>query len=231
MTTEQVEEAALVAGTKTYDGPLKVLFSGRLVPDKQVAHLLRGVGLALERGIDLALTVVGDGPQRRELQSLVHELQLGNRVQFTGAVDFDENLKWYRWADCLVLPSQSEGWPKVIAEAMCHGVICIATDSGNVVRMLEGRGIVLRDGGEDDIARAIQEIAADPGRYRPMTERAVKWASQYSMDDLRMAIADLLEKEWRGARVVPGLRETSLVSTNGDVVSTSQAVARWRANR
>jgi hypothetical protein len=197
MEAAQVERAAGVAAGKRIGTPLRVLFSGRLVAAKRVAALLEGLGLALKHGVPFEAVIVGDGPDRETLERQAQTLGIGGQTKFTGALPFDEAIKWYEWAHCLVLPSQhSEGWPKVVAEAMCYGLICVAVEHGQVPAMLAGRGILLKQGTGEEIAAALAGVAARPAEYEAMMRDAAAWARQFSLEGLRDAIAALLARHW-----------------------------------
>lgn len=197
MTAEQVKCAVEIARDKKITAPLRVLFSGRLAPEKRVDALLHAVKLASERNLDLELAVVGDGTEGETLRSLVTKLGIESKVKFIGALPFDESLKWYEWAHCLVLPSiNSEGFPKVVAEAMCHGLICIAVNHGQVPTMLTGRGVLLEKGTPEEIAAAWQRIAAAPDEFQSLMHAASEWSRQYSLEGLRSALGKLLSEQW-----------------------------------
>jgi glycosyltransferase involved in cell wall biosynthesis len=208
MSAEQVEQAVEVASRKQFRPPLRVLFSGRLAPSKRVAALLDAVKIVTDAGIQLDVVIVGDGSEQETLRSMAARLGIQESVKFIGALPFESALEWYEWAHCLVLPSaHSEGWPKVIAEGMCHGVLCIAVDHGQVSAMLEGRGIVLKSGTPQEIADALTRAALRPEECSPLTRRASLWARQFSLEGLREALAELLTRQWnvdlRSLRATP----------------------------
>jgi glycosyltransferase involved in cell wall biosynthesis len=197
MTDEMVKRAATVAESKKLTRPLRVLFSGRLAREKRVDALLDAAKILVVRGISLEVILVGGGVEERALRKQVESLRLQSVVKFVGSVPFESSLKWYEWAHCLVLPSaNSEGWPKVIAEGMCYGLVCVGVRHGQVPRMLEGRGIVLESGTPREIADALQHVAERPGDFEGMRQGASLWARQYSLDGLREALRDLLNQHW-----------------------------------
>src|SRR5690606_36895281 len=104
---------------------------------KGVDILLRAAGFLVKQNVSFKLSIVGDGYDRARLSRMVEQLGLGEHVQFIGAVPYDEVMDWYDRAHVLVLPSKSEGLPKVLLEAMSHGVICVATDTGAIPWMLK----------------------------------------------------------------------------------------------
>lgn len=197
MEATQVERATRVAANKTLATPLRVLFSGRLVSAKRVPAFLEGISIAVRQGVALEAVIVGDGPDREALEEQARKLGVDEQVKFTGALPFEEAIQWYEWAHCLVLPSKhSEGWPKVVAEAMCYGVICIAVNHGQVPAMVKGRGILLSQGSGQEIGEALINIAAEPAKYTTMMREAAQWAKQFSLEGLRKALSALLTQQW-----------------------------------
>lgn len=109
-------------------GEIEVVFAGRLDPQKNPALLLEAIALAgKEQGArPLRVRLLGDGPQRPELEQRVLALGLDDGVRFHGRVnDVPRHLAE---ADVFVLPSRSEGISNALLEAMAHGVPSIATD-------------------------------------------------------------------------------------------------------
>ena len=197
MTQEQINRASATQA-KSIGSPLRVLYSGVLTSRKRVSTLIDAVKTAADRGIRLELTIVGDGIDRRTLESQVVKLGLSETVRFIGALPFEEVQEWYAWAHCLVLPSKhSEGWPKAVAEAMSHGLVCIAVNHGQMREMLDGRGVLLVQGTEEEIAAALESVARSPERFDHMRQEAVRWASHYSLEGLRAALDRLLVESWR----------------------------------
>lgn len=196
MSKEQIDEAVKVGKTKIHT-PLRVLFSGRLAPEKRIYALLEAAKIVLDKGIDLELTIVGNGGERENLQKLTDKLNIQDKVKFVGDLPYEKSLKWYEWADCLVLPSKrSEGWAKVLAEAMCYGITCIAVSHGQLPFMLENKGILLENGSIEEIANALTDISGNPNKYLEMGRRASEWSRKYSIEGLRDELTDLLSRHW-----------------------------------
>jgi glycosyltransferase involved in cell wall biosynthesis len=204
MTDKMVKRAVAVAESKKIAKPLHILFSGRLAKEKRVDALLEAIGILVDRGIDVEVVVVGGGAEEASLRQQTKDLGLQKLVTFVGSLSFETSLKWYEWADCLVLPStNSEGWPKVIAEGMCYGLVCIGVEHGQVRRMLAGRGIALKSGTPQEIADALQHVVERPGDFEEMRRKASAWARQYSLDGLREALRDLLTRHWNISLQLP----------------------------
>jgi glycosyltransferase involved in cell wall biosynthesis len=133
-----------------------------------------------DRGTDVRCEIVGDGPQRDELQALVDRLDLADRVVLTGPLPFPEVVERYRRASVFCLPcivtdeGDRDGIPNVILEAMASGLPVVSTPvSGipEVIRDLEtGLSVPQRDPAA--IADAIERLRADPELASQLAERA-----------------------------------------------------------
>ena len=196
MTRQQVADAIAGSKEKKTESPIRIVFSGRLSKEKGVHHLVEAVGILKERGLAVELAIVGNGAEFGRLQKQIAALGIADQVKMVGDVPYEAGLEYFKWGHVLVLPSQSEGFPKVLAEAMCHGMVCIGTNSGLVPKMLEGCGIVVDSVGAVAIADAIEEISSDADRFQKMSKAGVEWASQYSIEGLRDALQGLMEKSW-----------------------------------
>lgn len=197
MTDRQVKMARAVAATKQMSSPLRVVYAGRLDPAKRIDALLEATAMLVKRQVDLELVIVGDGPDRENLEATVQRLSLGRLVRFLGALPFDATLEWYSWAHCVVLPSRhSEGWPKMIAEGMAFGLIAIAVDHGQLASMLDGRGILVREGTAAEIADALQQVVNEPGKSLHLAQRGSEWAARHSLDRFGVALREVLLARW-----------------------------------
>ena len=104
-----------------------------------VGHLveLKGHHIAIEALAQLLvnhpaakLVLIGEGPERQNLQSLATRLGIAASVIFAGAIPNKQLSQWYSAADCLVLASSREGWPNVLLESMACGTPVVATRIG-----------------------------------------------------------------------------------------------------
>lgn len=149
-------------------GVCRLLFVGRLDPVKGVVVLFDAVASLLAAGVAVHLTLVGDGPQRADLERRVRELGLDGSVAFAGYRNSVEVQQHLRETDVFVLPSFAEGVPVSLMEAMAAGLPVIATNVGGVTELVrDGRnGYVVAPGEPAAIAGAIDALAADPDRRR-----------------------------------------------------------------
>jgi glycosyltransferase involved in cell wall biosynthesis len=118
------------------------IFLGRLHPIKGIEQLLEAcarVARDEERKFSLTIAGAGDEEYSRRLERLVRSLGLESRVRLVGFLDGDDRSELLRRANALVLPSHSENFGMVVAEALAHGTPVIASQ-GTPWRDLEARG-------------------------------------------------------------------------------------------
>jgi glycosyltransferase involved in cell wall biosynthesis len=97
--------------------PLRVLCVGRLIEEKNQQTLIRAI-----QGLDLHLTLIGDGNMRSYLYDLVKQLGLIDRVEFIHSVPNEEINQYYRQADIFALPIKYGGIAIPVIEAMASGL-------------------------------------------------------------------------------------------------------------
>ena len=106
-------------------GPLAVA-AGSLQPWKGFADAIEAIALLRDRGVDIRLVILGEGPLRGELEALIAARDLAGRVLLHGHVD--NPLAYFAKADIFVLSSLVEGLPNVLVEAMMCGCTPVSTD-------------------------------------------------------------------------------------------------------
>jgi glycosyltransferase involved in cell wall biosynthesis len=200
LTAEQMSRARRAAAGRKLHDPVRVLYVGRLARQKNVHVLLHALESLKRQGLPAECAIVGDGPQHGSLRELCAQLALEDRVLFAGAVGFHKVLDFYQSFDVLVLASETEGWPKAIAEAMAFGLVCIGSNRGLVPHMLaEGRGFTVPPGDALALAAALGKIVRAPKDYAPMSARAAAWGQTHSLETLREAVRELLNAQWSTA--------------------------------
>jgi len=214
MDADHMGRARLAIARREPSAELRIVYLGRLTTSKNLDVLLRAIHNVTAQGLRVRCTIVGEGPERQSLEQLAAELSLARNVRFTGGVPHEETSSILEDADVLVLVSETEGWPKALAEAMAFGLVCIGSDRGLIPQMLgEGRGIVVAPGDVDALAKELGRIARDPERCPSMRERAAAWAQQYSLEGLREALRCLLNERW-GTKIPPVTRTVRAIAGN-----------------
>ena len=154
-----------------------ILFVGRLIERKGVAHLIRALG-AVRRTVPARLMVVGDGPERATLERLAAASGVAAYVDFRGRVSDDELRRAYAGADAFVLPSvldqrqDTEGLGVVLLEAMNYGVPVVASNIGGITDIVqhERTGLLVPPGDERALAEALTQLLGNPELSRSLGE-------------------------------------------------------------
>ena len=179
------------------DAPTRFLSVGRLIPRKGFDTLIYATALLRSRAnLAFEVEIVGDGPERRALESLCEELDLTSIVRFAGTVPYEELSRRYAAADAYVLASHAEGMPLVVLEAMATGLPVIATDVQGMDELVEdgGNGRRFAVGAETELARHMEELLIDVERRRLMGEASVARVQKYAWRNVASSYLTLLEK-------------------------------------
>jgi glycosyltransferase involved in cell wall biosynthesis len=156
--------------------PPRLVFVGRLEPQKDVATFLQA--LALTSRSDFQALIVGDGPQRQCLEEMACELGLRERTAFCGRVS--DVIPFLQEADLFVLPSLSEGISNALLEAMSCGLPCLVTDiPGNRAVITDGiDGHLFTPGSPETLAQLLTTLLADASLRRRTGQAARKTVTQ-----------------------------------------------------
>ncbi|MGB1877201.1 MAG: glycosyltransferase family 4 protein, partial [Rhodospirillaceae bacterium] len=163
----------------TLEGPLRLLFVGRLVNQKGIDVLFRA--LATMKGhTDWTLTIAGEGPLKDELALAAHRLQLAERIVFRGWLERDHLPAIYEQADVFVLPSRDEGMPNAMLEAMAAGLPVVGSKVAGVDEVvIDGEtGFLVPPEDADALAHALRIIIEDRDRTFELGQASRKRAEQ-----------------------------------------------------
>ncbi|WP_273208551.1 glycosyltransferase [Marinobacter subterrani] len=108
---------------------------GRLVPVKRVDLFIKAIAMLKEKGYDCRGAIIGDGPLEEQLKNLAFELGISDRISFKGFVN--PALKEIRNLDALVMPSDHEGLPMTLLEAVALGIPVFAHNVGGIPEVLD----------------------------------------------------------------------------------------------
>ncbi|MGE0055204.1 MAG: glycosyltransferase [Hyphomicrobium sp.] len=173
-------------------GLMRLMTLGRLDPVKGLENLLRALP-NLGQHVTLDLYGTGDTDYVASLCKLVSDLGVGDRVTFHGHVEDDEKRRAYFGADLLVLPSHTENFSMVVAEALAHGLPAIVS-RGAPWEELETKGCGLWVSNEPDVlAEAI--VALQDSDLASMGAHGRLWMqSEFSWDSKAREMMGLFEE-------------------------------------
>ena len=191
---------ALAAGTIPA-GPLRLLFVGRLEPEKGLPYLLRAVAILKREGRQVRLDLIGRGTEESSLRRLARDIGIDDWVRLPGFIPHGRELgRRYREADVFVLPSLCEGLPSVLFEAVAFDVPIVATRVGSVEDVVHDglTGLLVPPGNPAALARAIARVADDregaDRMARAAKDRTGPHAFRVEQDRLMQLVDSYLEE-------------------------------------
>jgi glycosyltransferase involved in cell wall biosynthesis len=178
--------------------PIQIIFVGRLVPYKGADMLIEAAAPLLREG-KIEVTIIGDGPQRPTLESLVQQHQVAGKVHLRGWVDHRQVHQCLSEADILGFPSIREFGGAVVLEAMAVGVVPIVVDYGGPAELVTpSTGYLLPLGSREQIVASLrsclQQVVARPqeidSRRSPAQRRA---REQFTWESKAKLVSDVYQ--------------------------------------
>lgn len=157
------------------DGPLQLLYLGRLIRDKGLRELLHALAIVNRDGERARLTVAGSGPHEAELRELASRLGLGGAITFAGPVAGAEKARLLAASDLFMLPTyHKEGLPYALIEGMAAGLPVVTTANGAIPDLVSHgvQGLMVPAGDAGAIAREVQALDSDRARLARMGKAA-----------------------------------------------------------
>ncbi len=178
---------------KNVKNSINFMFVGMLVSGKNPLYAIQIVEALFQDGFNVSLNLFGDGVLKESLQNYIEKHHLGNIVTLKGNQNKDVLKKAYQESHFLLLPSESEGWPKAVAEAMFWGCVPLATNVSCVAAMLDfgNRGIILNKELVTDASK-IAQIIENENHFLNMSSKAKKWSQYYTTEKFEQAIKKIL---------------------------------------
>lgn len=180
-------------------GSLEQMYKG---PDV----LLQALARLKHWGIPVQLALVGDGRHRAELEHFAQKLQVSENVTFYGELPSGEAVReQLDWANLFVLPSRTEGLPRVLVEAMARALPCIATTVGGIPELLAAEDMVPPNDSEA-LASKIREVISTPGRMNAMSVRNLARSQEFRPELLQQRRTEFYQflhdvtRDWLASR-------------------------------
>ncbi|MGE5415602.1 MAG: glycosyltransferase family 4 protein [Acidobacteriota bacterium] len=164
-----------------------IFFVGRLVPEKGVAGLIKAFARVVSEIDNAKLVIAGKGPQEKYLKTMVGELELQEKVTFTGFVDDDQRDQIFSIAEVAVFPSLYEPFGIVALEAMASGTPVVVTDVGGLSEIIKDglTGIKVPTADDEALAGALIKLMQDHALAETLCKNAHKVIkTQFSWDKI-----------------------------------------------
>jgi len=180
-----------------YKKKRQILFLSRIVPGKGVYELVSAFSKIIADDPDLKLVFAGSGSEEDSLRKFVSDSGVEKNIYFIGYVRREEKLKALLESEIFILPSESEGCPVSMLEAMAAALPVIATSVGGIPHIIKDskNGILLSDASPNTIEKAIRVLLSNPNIRRSIGQQNRKEAwEKYSSE----IVARRFEKLYAG---------------------------------
>ena len=157
-----IEARSFGSGPLQPTEPPRIIFQGRLVSTKGLPLLLEAARILRLKERLFEILVIGDGPERTNIQELAARMELGSFVQFVGSVPARDLDEMFATAAVVVVPSLGgEVFGLVLAETMCRGLPIVASDLGSFREVLGDAGLTFEVGNAQALAEQIARLLDD----------------------------------------------------------------------
>jgi glycosyltransferase involved in cell wall biosynthesis len=174
---------------------IRFVFVGALVSGKNPLYAIQLVEKLFKNGYDVALALYGEGAERNKLEQYSNQNKLQSIISFKGNQTQEVVRKGYEQSHFVILPSDSEGWPKAVAEGMFWGCVPLASKVSCVPFMLDygNRGVLLEMNLERDINQ-LEALLQSESDYESKSQKASDWSRKYTLDVFEDEIEKLLAR-------------------------------------
>lgn len=177
-----------------FDGDINFMFVGTLSNGKQPMYAIKLIEKLIDFNPNIRLSIFGHGLEKEKILNYIEEKKLNENIFLVGNKPKEEIKKEYQKNHFVILPSLSEGWPKVVAEGMFWGCLPVATQVSCVPNMLanEERGVLLSLNLNDDVQK-LTALLLNINEYTKRVNKAVDWSRNYTLDSFENEIMKLLK--------------------------------------
>lgn len=151
-------------------------YFARLAPKKGHRYLISAISKISKEFPNIRLLIAGDGPLRDALENLSKELNIEEKVLFTGRIRHESVYKLLKRVDIYAFPSLAELFPYAILEAMAAGKPIVSTSVGGVLEVIKNgeTGLLVSPGNSDELAEGLKILIRDPLKAKEMGKKCRK---------------------------------------------------------
>ena len=179
----EVREPQLIKDVFGLDKNSYILFLGRIVPEKGIAYLIEAFK---KLKTDKKLVIAGGSSDTDAFMQEIKRMARGNdRIIFTGFVQGQLLEELYSNNFVYVLPSDLEGMPLSLLEAMSYGSCCVVSDIAECVEVVEDKAVIFHKGSVEELRNTLQELINNEGRVNEYKSSASDFiCSKYNWDNV-----------------------------------------------
>ena len=160
--------------------------------------VIEALKILKDKGQLFYFDVVGDGSYLKKLKEITNNLQLNDQVDFHGKLNHLEVLSVLQQNHFFVYPTASEGFPKVVLEAMSQGLVTLTTPVsvlGDLINASQG-GILLNERSTAEVVKQLSHLLSDEVSLSQMSANAITYSKQFTLENWANEIGKHLEQAW-----------------------------------
>jgi glycosyltransferase involved in cell wall biosynthesis len=166
---------------------IRILFVGRLVPEKGIFDLLNAFSILLRNVQNVELLIVGSGSSSMQIQisQLVENLKIGGKVKFLGSIEYSNMPQIHNLADVFCLPSiPTKTWAEQFGYSMVEAMACgkpvVSTSTGSIPEVVKDRatGILVKPNDPRGLESALEELILNKQERDAFGRNAREWVLQ-----------------------------------------------------
>ena len=185
----ELNESDIANEPKTFCGEnvLKIVHVSNSISSDQKGHttLLKALKFVIEKGYNVEAHFIGDGPLLEHYKQMASDFGIAENVKFVGRINTkDAVLEYMKKCDLMVLPTQAEGLPRTIIEAMAVGLPCLSTGIAGIPELL-GKEYLFDPFDYEGFANKIISLINSPEKMNQMSEENLKKSRGYTVSVLQ----------------------------------------------
>jgi len=180
---------------------IRILFVGRLVPEKGIFDLLNAFSILLRNVQNVELLIVGSGSSSMQIQisQLVANLKIGGKVKFLGSIEYSNMPQIHNLADVFCLPSiPTKTWAEQFGYSMVEAMACgkpvVSTSSGSIPEVVKDRatGILVKPNDPRGLESALEELILNKQERDAFGRNGREWVLQkFEANKIAMQLANI----------------------------------------
>ena len=179
---EELIEAKKVKKTKVFSDKVEICFVGAFEKGKGIHLLIDALKLTKQYSMIGKIYLVGDGTEKEKVKISIKKLNQF-KIDITGPISREKLNEIYGRCHIIILPSKSEGFPKVIAEGISYGCVPIVTNVGSISHYVnKNNGVLLKTRSQDELKNAIEYLLSDRTKLKILSENGSKISKLFTFE-------------------------------------------------
>jgi glycosyltransferase involved in cell wall biosynthesis len=196
LTIAEIEESTCLS--KNWSSPNRICIVCRQEKGKGTELVLEALKKFKDIGQMFYFDIVGDGSYLNELKEITNNLQLNNQVIFHGKLNHSEVLEVLQQNHFFVYPTASEGFPKVVLEAMSQQLIVVTTAVSVLGGLIQDSkaGVILKERTAEEVVKQLELLLSEDVNLPKLSANAIAYSKQFTLENWANEIGKHLEHAW-----------------------------------